>query len=55
MLNKSIITRNKTMVDRICYFYDDERTPRNDWMQYMFVCDEERLNEDNITARTRTR
>ena len=54
-INKDILSRNATVVDRICYFYDDERTPRDDLMQYMFVCDAERFYEDNITARTRIR
>ena len=52
---KDTFAENNTIVDRICYFYNDDRLPRDDLIQYMFVCDDDRFYEDNITARIRTR
>ena len=55
LLMKDTFTREGKILDRICYYYDDWRVLRDVLLQYMFVCDEDRLYKDNKTARVQIR
>ena len=55
LLIKDVYTQDQKVHDRICYNYNNGRTNCDNSTRYMFVCEDNRLNEDNFTAKIESR